>query len=253
MYSLKGKKLRLYRGCRTVFYIKNKRYLTISGDGKTIYTGTSHGGVYRLTLQNYAPKIFSSSPVSDKAISIVQGDSLLFEVGTYDINADTLSYSWTLDNILIDSCINFSYLLLTTDLQIGYHSLKVEVADADTSVFVTWDIIIDMSATMNNKSKSNLPRAFSLMQNHPNPFNNETVIKYEIPMYAKITIDIYSLHGRKIKSLVDQYQDIGYHEIFWNTQHDLGHEVDSGIYIYRFEAVSNDHVFMKMGKMILIR
>lgn len=119
--------------------------LAISDDGKILYAGTHGGGVFRLVLKNYAPEIVSTFPepnVRTYTVRIVQGDSVEFGVSAYDLNADPLSYSWTLDDVLIEGQTGATCLLITDDLLPGRYLLKVDIADADTFVTATWDVVI---------------------------------------------------------------------------------------------------------------
>jgi len=119
--------------------------LAISADGKMLYAATAGGGVFRLALKNYAPEIVSTFPKPNmraNAVLIAKEDSVEFGVSAYDLNDDPLSYSWTLDGLLIEGEISDTYLLTTNDLQPGRHFLTVEIADTETSVIANWDIVI---------------------------------------------------------------------------------------------------------------
>ncbi|MCK9329216.1 MAG: T9SS type A sorting domain-containing protein [Candidatus Cloacimonetes bacterium] len=71
-----------------------------------------------------------------------------------------------------------------------------------------------------------------LKQNYPNPFNPKTLISFELPESKSIKLEIYNLKGQKIKSLIDDRLDLGYHKIFWYGDDDNSKTVSSGIYFY---------------------
>jgi Peptidase family C25/FG-GAP-like repeat/FlgD Ig-like domain len=77
----------------------------------------------------------------------------------------------------------------------------------------------------------------SLGQNHPNPFNPWTVIGYSVPGQAPlpVTLRIYSVAGRLVRTLVSRRVEPGYHEVRWDGRDDLGHPTASGTYFYRAE------------------
>jgi aminopeptidase N len=77
---------------------------------------------------------------------------------------------------------------------------------------------------------------FSLEQNYPNPFNPSTVICYQIPKATRVTIIIYNLLGAEVAMLVDGHQESGDHSVIWNGVDRFGHQVASGIYLYKIEA-----------------
>lgn len=89
-----------------------------------------------------------------------------------------------------------------------------------------------------------LPTTFALYQSYPNPFNPVTKIRYTLPKEERVKIEVYSLLGQKIETLVDEIQKAGYHEISFGNK-----ELTSGIYFYRMQ--SGD--FSQSRKMILIK
>ncbi len=93
------------------------------------------------------------------------------------------------------------------------------------------------------------PSEFSLLQNYPNPFNPETKISYQLPKSGYISLTIYDLFGRPIKTLVSENQQSGYHSVTWNGKDELGNTVSSGIYLYSLKAGN----ILESKKMILIK
>jgi photosystem II stability/assembly factor-like uncharacterized protein len=89
-----------------------------------------------------------------------------------------------------------------------------------------------------------LPENISLLQNYPNPFNASTIITYDIPQPALISLDIYDLLGRKVESLFDGIQPSGEHSLIWNAG-----GLSSGVYFYKLTAGG----FSETRKMILVR
>ncbi len=84
-----------------------------------------------------------------------------------------------------------------------------------------------------------VPATYEIAQNQPNPFNPETVIKYALPNATQVSIRIYNIVGQLVKTLVDDYQPAGQHQVVWNGTSENGERVASGIYLYRF--VTPDH------------
>ena len=90
---------------------------------------------------------------------------------------------------------------------------------------------------------------FALHQNYPNPFNPTTQIRYDLPLYEYVTVIIYDVMGRKIKSLINTNQEAGYRSITWDATNDLGQPVSAGMYIYTIQAGE----FRKTRKMVLLK
>jgi hypothetical protein len=86
------------------------------------------------------------------------------------------------------------------------------------------------------KAQHQTPDAFGLFQNHPNPFNPETEISYDLPHDAYVILTIFNIVGQKVKTLVDEFQDAGHKSIDWDGKDGNGSEVSSGIYFYRIQA-----------------
>ncbi len=94
-----------------------------------------------------------------------------------------------------------------------------------------------------------LPTEIALMQNYPNPFNPETNIEFRLPSATNVTLEVYNLLGQKVKTLVSDYREAGYHTVRWNGTNDSGDLVPSGVYFYRMTAGD----FVKTNKMIMLR
>ena len=94
-----------------------------------------------------------------------------------------------------------------------------------------------------------IPGEFSLHQNYPNPFNPRTKIDYDLPEAQNIQIMIYDILGRKIRTLLNEYQHIGYKSIHWNGKGDYGRQVSAGMYIYTIQAGE----FVQTRKMVLMK
>ena len=79
---------------------------------------------------------------------------------------------------------------------------------------------------------------FSLRSNYPNPFRHLTVIRFEIPVQMRVSLNIYNLQGRLVRRLVTQNKILkaAVHEAVWDGRDDSGQFVSNGPYIYRLTA-----------------
>jgi len=94
-----------------------------------------------------------------------------------------------------------------------------------------------------------VPTCFSLSQNYPNPFNPVTTMRYGIPEQSKVKIVVYSLMGRKIKTLLDEFKLPGQYQITWDGTDGVNQKVSSGIYVIKMEAGD----FSTIRKVTLLR
>lgn len=94
------------------------------------------------------------------------------------------------------------------------------------------------------------PATFKLRQNAPNPFNPSTTIYYDVPDGGgEVTLQIYGVSGRLVRTLVNGYETAGTKTVSWNGKSDQGQPMASGIYFFRMTAPG----FWDMKKMALIR
>lgn len=89
--------------------------------------------------------------------------------------------------------------------------------------------------------------------NYPNPFTNETLIQFHLPEIGTVTMEIYNINGRKVKTLVSQRLDAGKHEIRWRSLDDNGNRVRSGIYFCKIQVKGQSKTYHGSKKMILLK
>ena len=94
-----------------------------------------------------------------------------------------------------------------------------------------------------------IPQQYTLHQNYPNPFNPVTSLRYDLPENSHVTITIYDMLGREVKTLINQTQDAGYKSIIWDATNDYGKPVSAGIYLYQIQAGE----YMQTKKMVLLK
>ncbi len=94
------------------------------------------------------------------------------------------------------------------------------------------------------------PAQFALHPCVPNPFNPSTTIRYDVPNGgARVSIAVFDVTGRRVRSLVDGAQPAGQQSVTWDGRDDGGTTVASGVYFYRMTAGS----FAQTRKMVLLK
>jgi len=93
-------------------------------------------------------------------------------------------------------------------------------------------------------TEDNLPLDYALFQNYPNPFNATTRINYQLPVNARVKLEVYNLLGQKVATLVDSKQQRGYKSVVWDAS-----EVSSGLYFYKLTAGD----FTETKRMMLVK
>jgi hypothetical protein len=97
--------------------------------------------------------------------------------------------------------------------------------------------------------KAVVPATFTLHQNFPNPFNPITILKYDLPSDALVTLSIYNMLGREITQLVNTNQEAGFKSVQWNATDSFGKPVSAGVYLYQIRAGE----FVQTRKMVLLK
>ncbi|MEE1572404.1 MAG: C25 family cysteine peptidase [Candidatus Neomarinimicrobiota bacterium] len=105
-----------------------------------------------------------------------------------------------------------------------------------------------------NQAENNSLRLFQVM-NYPNPFKTSTQFVFEISTPAEVSIDVYTLSGRKIKSFEKKtFQTAGYYTVNWEDGRDsFGGELANGVYLYRVKADANGSSVSTIGRMAKFR
>jgi hypothetical protein len=80
------------------------------------------------------------------------------------------------------------------------------------------------------------PKDFELYQSYPNPFNNQTIIKYDLLKSCQVSLTVYNILGQKVKTLVEGYQVAGSKVVNWDGKDERGKDLASGIYFYQLKA-----------------
>ena len=99
------------------------------------------------------------------------------------------------------------------------------------------------------ENEASMPGSYYLLQNYPNPFNPTTTLRYDLPENSHVTITIYDMLGRKVKTLINATQDAGYRSIIWDASGNNGERVSAGIYLYQIQAGE----YMQTKKMVLLK
>jgi len=98
-----------------------------------------------------------------------------------------------------------------------------------------------------------IPTVTELNGNYPNPFNPSTNIKFSLKADSKVALSIYNIRGQKVKSLVNDNMQAGYHSIIWDGRDESGKSVTSGVYFSSFDVADNGSDYTSIKKMILLK
>ena len=147
-----------------------------------------------------------------------------------------------------ESTESYNIIVATND-NCGAGTSIVINANIASGGAVYWEDSFALTIEALNVVQDNFPTKYSLGEAFPNPFNPTTKISYDLPNREFVSVDIYNLMGRHIKSLVSMNQDPGHRTIEWNATNDSNQPVSAGMYIYTIQAGN----FMETKKMVLLK
>ncbi len=114
------------------------------------------------------------------------------------------------------------------------------ILDADARD--AWNSTIELS--IENSLSAELPLAFELGQNFPNPFNPATQIRFALPEDASVRLVLFNSLGQQVRTVLDASLEAGYHEVRLDAS-----GLASGVYFYRMEAGN----FTDLKKMVVLK
>ena len=121
--------------------------------------------------------------------------------------------------------------------------------NASEEIWNFFTLVVEDSSNIHIENEGQHPTAFALLQNYPNPFNPTTTLRYDIPENSHVTITIYDMLGRQVKTLINQTQDAGFISVIWDATNDYGKPVSAGVYLYQIQAGE----FVQTKKMVLLK
>ncbi len=192
----------------------------------------TYNGSGELTIDRYSTWVGSAwSPSDVDTLKYSSGKNI--ETVTYNIGTGFLQRS----NYTYDGNDNLILELGTTKTPF------TEWENSDRTVFV-YESILAVKV-----DDTPLPGDFALLQNHPNPFNPTTTIRYSLARPQLVHIEVYNILGQLVSTLENSEQGAGVYETTWNGKNANGQEVASGVYFYRLKAGD----FVQTRKMVLSR
>jgi len=140
-------------------------------------------------------------------------------------------------------------------VDIAFQFISAEqISDATANATVVGSGVADQIITLYagevlTAENNFIPSEYILYQNHPNPFNPITTLRYDLPEDGLVNITIYDMVGRVVKTMVNTQQNAGFKSVRWNATNDNGAPVSAGLYLYTIQAGE----FRQTKKMVLLK
>jgi hypothetical protein len=185
-----------------------------------------------------------------------------------DVDGDSVGYGFILYNgpYALETPALYTANVEMTELSISHTSALalletagLQYVECDWMVFATdgmdttfssetRTLILDARPVLSVEEAS-IPEVFALHQNYPNPFNPTTTINYDMSESQVVSIMIYDIMGKEVRSLVNEFQEVGYRSVRWDATDNFGRGVSAGMYVYTIQAGD----FRQVRKMVLLK
>lgn len=129
--------------------------------------------------------------------------------------------------------IEQSYEATLSNVAPGSYALRLKQIDFDGTFAFSETITIDV-----------VSGAYHLAQSYPNPFNPQTQIRYTLPVANHVTLNVYDLLGRNVRTLVSEQQVAGSYTVLFDAL-----DLPNGTYVYRLTAGA----FSESKSMVLLK
>lgn len=158
-------------------------------------------------------------------------DDLLVAYQSIDDSVATTYYTWDTDSSKWDED--------RIEMALNENAINIRIIEGGEATGIR---AIDLSVIT--------PDDYTLEQNYPNPFNPTTAINFSLPLNKKVSLRIYDMLGKEVKTLIDNEEFAkGSYEATWDATNNFGRKVVSGNYIATLEYGN----FSKSIKMTLVK
>ncbi len=195
------------------------------------------------------PPVFTDGTSTTRTVAenTAFGTNIGTAVAATDTEGDTLTYTLGGTDADSFSIVNTSGQLQTIaalDFETkASYTVTVNVSDGNglDRITVTINVTDVVAEAPSVPTPPALPETTALLPNFPNPFNPETWIPYQLAKPAAVTITIYDVRGRVVRTLVLGNQPAGMYRnrskaAHWDGRNHIGEKVATGVYFYTLKA-----------------
>jgi len=135
-------------------------------------------------------------------------------------------------------------------------AIRFHAGDVDARGVVALQEFVDdldgaaqVSVSLEGAASTTTPTQIVLHQNSPNPFNPQTMIRFELPEPMRVRLSVFDVHGRLVKQLLDERREAGASMVEWDGTDSHGRTVATGVYFYVLDAGGSRY----QHKMVLLK
>ncbi len=213
---------------------------------------SEYGGIQPIEPNFYFPPLTSWDDIFDRVIDSLQ---LILMLGWRDLDYDST------DNNVPLNTFGQRVQVMTLRFAIDPHSPNQHLYIDTTYDYINGSILFGLPGGIIGFAPAVVghpyvdieeifpPCSFRLSQNYPNPFNPSTNIDFALADDGKVSLIVYDLLGRQVKTLLDENLKSGRFTVTWDGRDESGSDVSSGAYFYRITSAG----FSESKRMILLR
>ncbi len=169
------------------------------------------------------------------------GNMILIMSGRFPATSSIDIYAYKLDQ----SAEVVGDIYKITSSEPGQSRVGVKVLLHNDKVYTFWREELELWANISSYSNPptaihsmdiSTPESFLIHSAYPNPFNPSTTIEYALHEQQTVTLNIFDVNGRIVRTTVNALQAPGLHEMVWNGTDNEGLQVSTGVYFARLQA-----------------
>ena len=232
--------INLLSGANLTASISGKTYLTKNQAGT--YTVTASYGIPSYSYQWYKMEVGNSAAIATTSS---------VKPNLYPVNV-WMAVGSNSTTINLSDVQNFDVKCVVTDASntsVTSNIIYVSVGSSSASTVATNSSSSEVAQKKIVVDDENTPANISINQNYPNPFNPTTMISYQLPNDAKVTLKVFDILGREVATLIDGEVGAGIHAATFD-----GSRLSSGMYFVRLLAqAQGGSPFTKTIKMLMVK
>lgn len=191
----------------------------------------------------------SDDPVEVESVPLTQNMIHLKIACDFKNKRDRATFYYSLNGTDWQQIGNTLRMSYTLPHFMGYRFALFNYATRSTGGVVDFDyfrIYDSLDAPSDVESKNEcIQTGFHVYENYPNPFNPTTEIRYDVPKGSNVCINVYTVTGRFVRTLVNEENGPGQYAVTFNAS-----SLTSGVYFYR---LTTDTGFMRTRKLLLLK
>lgn len=204
-----------------------------AGDNGTILKSVNYGAAWTAATSGITTKIFDIKFVSANVLVGTSENGII-------ARSEDLGETWS--TIITPAEVDLYAV------NFGSESFGISIGKESTELYTTDGGATWIASIVPPSASKNTNDPVNLSQNYPNPFNPSTVISYNVTDNANVSIKVYDMTGREVRTLVNSFQNAGTYSVNFNATN-----LASGIYFYVLRVNSGSMEITKTMKMILTK